>query len=337
VAAWVGSANAGDELVHAGLRLHLAALGVDPILPGRAGLVAAAVTRRVDGLVLGGGGLLQDETSGANLPFHLAPVLAARVPAVGVGLGAGPLTTRTGRALVRAALRRLVATSVRDAPSADLLVRVGAPNPIVAADLALALPPPAVEVDDVVIAALRPWAGRRHRLPVALRRRAAAGDPDHARRAAAALDATAERTGLGVRLVALEPPKDGPFLRAVAEQMRTPADVLEPAPLDVPAVVARGRVVVAMRYHAGIAAALGRRPAVLLGYSPKVHALAADLGARTLAWDLADPSLLPAAVADALGRSDDDLAERLDVLQRREAGNRGVLERLLPTRPDERA
>jgi polysaccharide pyruvyl transferase WcaK-like protein len=330
VAAWVGSANAGDELVHAGLRLHLDALGVDPVVPGRAGLVTAALTRRVEGLVLGGGGLLQDETSAANLPFHLAPVLVARVPAVGVGLGAGPLTTRSGRALVRTALQRLHAVSVRDAPSADVLMSLGAPRPIVTADLALRLQPPVVDVDDVVIAALRPWSGRRHRLPVALRRRgAAAVDADHARRAAVALDAVAERTGLGVRLVALEPPKDGPLLRAVADRMRAPATVVEPAPLEVPAVLARGRVLVAMRYHAGIAAALGRRPAVLLGYSPKVAALAADLDARALPWDLADPALLAAAVADALGRSDDDLAGRLDALQRREAGNREVLERLL--------
>src|SRR5690606_29444732 len=112
VAAWVGSANAGDELVHAGLRRHLADLGVEPVVGGRARLVAGAALGRVDALVLGGGGLLQDETSDLNLPSHLAPVLAARVPAAGVGLGAGPLVTRAGRALVRRALARLAAVAV---------------------------------------------------------------------------------------------------------------------------------------------------------------------------------------------------------------------------------
>jgi polysaccharide pyruvyl transferase WcaK-like protein len=154
-------------------------------------------------------------------------------------------------------------------------------------------------------------------------------DPLHAQRAAVALDAVAARTGLGLRLVALEPPKDAPLLRAVADRVHAPVEVVEPAPLDVPAVVARGRAVVAMRYHAGIAAALGGRPVVLLGYSPKVGGLGADLDARTLPWDLADPSLLPAAVLDALARPQDELEQRVAALQRREAANREVLERLV--------
>jgi polysaccharide pyruvyl transferase WcaK-like protein len=330
VAAWIGSPNAGDELVHAGLLRHLEALGADAEVPARGALIARAAARRMDGLVLGGGGLLQDETSGANLPYHLAPVLAARVPVAGVGLGAGPLTTRIGRSLTRRALARTVALSVRDVASADLVAGIGARRPIVAADLALNLPRPEVEVEDVLVASLRPWGGGRHRLPVALRRRSAAAvDETHAARAAAALDAAAERTGLAVRLVALEPPKDAPLLHAVAERLRSPVEVLRPAPLDVPAVVGAGRVVVAMRYHAGIAAALAGRPAVLLGYSPKVGGLGVDLDARTLPWDLADPSLLAAACVDALARPADRLASRLEALQARERGNRDVLEVLL--------
>jgi polysaccharide pyruvyl transferase WcaK-like protein len=323
VAAWIGSPNAGDELVHAGLRRHLDALGIDGAPAGR------LRTPGADGLVLGGGGLLQDETSSFNLPYHLAPVLTARVPVAGVGLGAGPLTTRAGRALTRLALARAVAVSVRDRASADLLEAVGLDRPVVAADLALNLPRPQVEVDDVVAVSLRPWGGGRHRLPVAVRRSAATVDPRHVERAAAALDAVAERTGLGLRLVALDPPKDAPLLRAVADRIDASVEVVEPAPLDVPAVIARGRAVVAMRYHAGIAAALGGRPVVLLGYSPKVGGLGTDLDARTLPWDLADPSLLPAAVVDALARPHDELEERVAALQRREAANRDVLERLV--------
>lgn len=334
IAAWVGSANAGDELVHAGLLRHLHELGATAIAPGRTALVAGVVKRGVDRLVLGGGGLLQDETSAANLPYHLAPVLAARVPAAGVGLGAGPLTTGLGRTLVRAALARTVAVAVRDQASADLLAGVGVDRPTVAADLALNLPRPQVEIDDVVVAALRPWSGRRHRLPVALRRRTiAAVDPLHVQRAVAGLDAAAERTGLRIRLVALEPPKDAPLLHAIADRLRSPAEVIEPAPLDVPSVVGRGRVVVAMRYHAGIAAALAGRPAVLLAYSAKVGGLGGDLGAPTLPWDLAEPDLLATACDDALHRSGDELDERLTELRQRERRNVEVLERLLAQRP----
>lgn len=332
VAAWIGSANAGDELVHAGLLRHLDALSVTAVVERRPALLADVVAKRADALVLGGGGLLQDETSAFNLPYHLGPVALARVPTAGVGLGAGRLSTGFGRRFTAAVLRRpvVVGIAVRDTASADLLAGLGVPRPVVAADLACNLPRPQVEVDDVLVASLRPWGGRRHRLPVAARRRSAtAVDPDHASRAAAALDAAAERTGLAVRLVALEPPKDSPLLHAVAERLRAPAEVVEPAPLDVPAAVARGRVVVAMRYHAGVAAALGRRPAVLLGYSPKVGGLGDDLDARTLPWDLRDPGLLAAAVVDALGRPADAVEERAAALQAREHRNRDVLEQLL--------
>jgi len=329
VAAWVGSPNAGDELVHAGLRRHLAALGATATVPGRAALIAAVACRRVDGLVLGGGGLLQDETSGANLPYHLSPSLAARVPAVGVGLGAGPLTTALGRRLTRAALARAVAVSVRDAPSADLLAQLGLARPAVTADLAFALPRPEVEVEDVVVAAFRPWTPRRHRLPVALRRRSAAlVQPDQVERAAAALDAVAERTGLGIRLVALEPPKDAPLLRAIADRLRAPTTVVEPAAFEVPDAVGSGRVVLAMRYHAGVGAALAGRPAVLLGYSPKVAGLAADLGSPALPWDLPDPGPVADAVVAGLARSTDELDARLTALLARERGNVDVLEQL---------
>lgn len=329
VSAWVGSSNAGDELVHAGLLRHLGALGVDAAVPSKAALIAAVVRRSVDGLVLGGGGLLQDETSGFNLPYHLAPSLAARVPAVGVGLGAGPLTTGFGRALVRHALTRAVAVTVRDGASAALVQDIGVRAPLLAADLAFNLPRPQVEVDDVVVAALRPWVARRHRLPVALRRSVAAVDDPHAARAAAALDAVAHATGLGIRLVALEPPKDAPLLRAIVERLRSPAEVVEPAPLDVPAVVGAGRLVVAMRYHAGVAAALAGRPAVLLAYSPKVGGLADDLGAPTLPWDLADAAPLVDAARTALRRTGDDLEARLAALVAREKRNRDVLELLV--------
>lgn len=323
VAAWTGSPNAGDELVHAGLRRHLDSLGVGSVV------VRRPIDRGADRLVLGGGGLLQDETSAFNLPYHLAPALTSGAPFAGVGLGAGPITTRLGRRLTRVVLGRAREVGVRDGASAELLARLGLPRPVIAADLALNLPRPQVEVDDVVVVSLRPWGGRRHRLPVAIRRSATTVDAVHADRAAVALDAVARRTSLSLRLVALEPTKDAPLLHAVADRVRGPVEVLEPAPMDVPAVVAAGRAVVAMRYHAGISAALGGRPSVLLGYSPKVGGLGADLDARTLPWDLREPALLAAAVVDALARPHDELEERLAALQAREAGNRAVLERLL--------
>ena len=190
VAGWVGSTNLGDELVLAGLTALLRAEGhgvtavsVDPAaterthgIPAVAPAQVLAAAGRADAVVLGGGGLLQDETSALNLPYHLSRVWAGRArrtPVVGLGLGAGRLTTRLGRALVRASLAGVPLT-VRDAPSADLLAGLGLPRPTVAADLALALPPTTGEPRDRLVVCLRPWTGRSGGLLPASRRAAAA-------------------------------------------------------------------------------------------------------------------------------------------------------------------
>jgi polysaccharide pyruvyl transferase CsaB len=352
VAAWVGSTNLGDELVFAALTAKLArrgltpvAVSVDPagtrrdhgveaVASGRPGAVARVVGT-ADGVVLGGGGLLQDETSPFNLPLHLSrPVLALRrrTPFAGIGLGAGRLTTRAGRAQVRAVLARAVAVSCRDEHSADLLAGLGLRRPLVAADLALALPRPRVEVQDRIVASLRPWSGRRSLLPVSVRHRTAAPSAPEwfLTGMAAALDEAARRTGLEVHLVAFQCDRDDEVHRLVADRMSTPVTTAVPDVHTVVEEVARGRVVVGMRYHAGVAATLAGRPSVLVGYSTKVLALAHDLGrgATARTWDPGSLVEVGADVEEVLGR-DDDVEEALARLRTREAANDGALDRLL--------
>lgn len=347
VAAWVGSTNLGDELVFAGLRRLLQARGhavtavsVDPEATRRVhGVDAVAPAQlvgalgRADAVVFGGGGLLQDESSALNLPYHLSRVWAAaarRTPVVGLGLGAGRLDTRAGRSLVRATFGR-TPLSVRDAPSADLLANLGLPRPVVAADLALELPDVDVPAQDRLVVCLRPWSGRRGGLRPA--DRAAAGAPPAPEPVLAAtareLDAAAAATGLAPHLVALQADRDGPLHDAVAERMRSPVTTARPDLAALPAEVASGRVVAAMRYHGGLCAVLAGRPAVLIGYSPKVDALAGELGpgGRLLPWDAAGPAGLAAAVEAVVGQGDAVLAARATL---RERGRRHdeVLERL---------
>ena len=138
VSAWAGSTNFGDELLLFALISKLRSRGVvveaistRPRLTERAHGVRAvshrdllAVDRTVRAgaaLVVGGGGLLQDETSPLNLPYHLSRAWLARarkIPFAGIGLGAGPLRTRLGRGQVRRALRGAVGIAVRDGTNA---------------------------------------------------------------------------------------------------------------------------------------------------------------------------------------------------------------------------
>lgn len=244
-----------------------------------------------------------------------------------MGLGAGRLTTRTGRLRVRSVLAR-VPLAVRDAGSADLLVSLGLPRPTVAADLTLSLTPPDVDPVDRIVVCLRPWSGRRHRLPARFRRHHV--DPVFVAGAARSLDSLSEATGLPVHFVAFEAPKDGPLHDAVAARMRSAHTLTYPNVGNVVAEVAASRLVVSMRYHGGMAAVLGGRPALLVGYSDKVDALAADLGpgAAGLRWT-------PTGLGDLVGpgwsvlERDDDVVEARHRLADRERGNGRVLDALL--------
>ena len=348
VAAWAGSTNLGDELVLAALveklrlrGVHPQILSIDPAGTRAVHGVPAVATRtlgnplaaRPAGVVLGGGGLLQDETSPLNLPYHLGRArLAAlpRRPLAGIGLGAGPLGSR-GRWLVRRALSPAVAVSVRDAGSQELLRSLGVTSTL-AADLAVSLPTPQVGVEGRVGVALRPWSGARTTVPVARRRGSRTPPaPDwFVPGMAAALDEVAGRTGLAVHFVAMQRDRDDAVHRAVAERMGADATFATPDVGGAVAEVASCEAVVAMRYHAGVAALLGGRPAALIGYSPKVSSLAAEVphGMVGITWSRTAPRQLADGLLGVLGATD-PVVEARERLRRRERGNDDVLDLLL--------
>lgn len=349
VAAWIGSANAGDELIFTALRTKLLARGAHvtaiSTTPGSAHdkgvtevghlapVAVISAIRSSDALVFGGGGLLQDQTSPFNLPYHLSRLAIARAagtPRAAIGVGAGPLHTAVGRAQVRAALRGATAVSARDRGSVEVLRRAGVTDVRLAADLALSLPAPRVAAEDRICACLRPWRGPRGRLPVTTRARRDVTAAPMVDRLARGLDEAAGRLGLPVRLVAMQPGWDGLLHARVAERMRATVTVVRPPADRVLDVIAASRVVVAMRYHAAIAAVLAGRPAVVIGYDPKLVGIAEAMGpaARLLAWAPADLELLGAAMA-GVAHEGADLPKVLADLRARERINDTVLDDLL--------
>jgi polysaccharide pyruvyl transferase WcaK-like protein len=141
---------------------------------------------------------------------------------------------------------------------------------------------------------------------------------------AAELDRTARASGLDVHLVALQADRDGPLHDAVAARMSVPVTTARPSLADLPAEIGTGRVVLAMRYHGALCAVLAGRPAVLVGYSPKVDALAGELGpaGRLLPWRASGLSGAAEAVEAVAGHGTNAARDRL---RAREAGNREVL------------
>ncbi|MGH9273495.1 MAG: polysaccharide pyruvyl transferase family protein, partial [Acidimicrobiales bacterium] len=178
------------------------------------------------------------------------------------------------------------------------------------------------------VVCLRPWSGRRHRLPARLRRHRP--DDRFAAGAARSLDELTEATGLPVHLVAFDAPKDGPLHEAVATRMRIAPTLASPDRHHVLDEVAASRLVVAMRYHGGMAAVLAGRPAVLVGYSPKVDALALELGPGAVArrWSADGLGDVTAAATQVLDRGDDVVAARAVLIERERANGR-LLDQLL--------
>jgi polysaccharide pyruvyl transferase CsaB len=349
VAAWIGSANAGDELIFVALQrkllargAHVTAITTGPTTAGacddvvRVGHLSPAALRAVgtgDALLFGGGGLLQDHTSAFNLPYHLsrmALAAALRTPRAVIGVGAGPLHTAAARAQVRRALRSAVAISVRDRRSFEVLRTAGVSGIRLAADLALSLPTPKAAADDVICACLRPWRAARGRLPVSTRRRSEITADHMVDRLARGLDDASGRLGMPVRMVALQPGWDDHLHRRVADRMHAPVTLTAPGSGQVLELIAASRVVVAMRYHAAIGAVLAGRPAALIGYDPKLSSLADAMGpsGRLLPWTRAGLDDLGAATAGVAQRTA-GLPAVLADLRTRERVNDTVLDDLL--------
>jgi len=345
VAGWVGSTNLGDELLFRVLRGLLADRGVtvgapsvDPVSTttvhdveafghfGPSALRRSLVTS--DAFVFGPGGLLQDETSIWNLPYHLRRLRSVRrvgIPWAGIGLGADGLITERGRSRVRQALVGHTAIAVRDEPSAEALRALGVDRVVRSADLAFLAEPPTISKDGALGVCLRaPQSGR---LRPGVLDTGRTWSEDRAAALAAALDDTCRDTGLTTRFVALDAPTDSVLHRQVADRMATPAEVVEPDLDGVVGALARVDAVATMRYHGAVLAALSGAAVVALPYSPKLRSLANDLGPGATVHEGEAGGLVAAVSSVLTGRS--HLADAVYYLRTLAGRNIDVLDSLL--------
>ena len=310
---YYGEHNLGDDAL---LQVLLSQLpeGVEPLVTAadRAAVEAAFRVATVDrrrlpevlralpgcqALVLGGGSLLQDSTSFRSLVYYGALITAARLRGLPVllwGQGLGPLRRRRSRLLARALLAMATAISWRDPASARLAAGWGI-DAGQGSDPVWALPP-------------QDWQGPGG--PIILCWRPVAGLDDRGwRLLLEAIDAVAERCDRPLHWLPFHQDQDTDLLadldrrgllsaslrrRSLVVQVSTPEQAMRQF---------RGAsLVVAMRLHGLILAALSGSPCVALSYDPKVKAAAGSLGCPCL--DLGRlPHGEPAADAEALAAS----------------------------------
>ena len=237
-------------------------------------------------LVLGGGSLLQDSTSFRSLLYYAALIGSARLQGKPVLLwaqGLGPLRRRRSRSLVRLLLPMASGVTWRDPASAQLGRALGLT---------------AAHGSDAVWALQRQhWLGRGGPLLVCWR------PTPHLQGEAwrpylEALELLAERSNREVIWLPFHRDQDGTLLSEltaaglVGEALQRRSRVIQAhTPDEAMALFRTAGLVVAMRLHALILAALSGAPVSALSYDPKVQACATELGCTWL--DLADQPPAP--------------------------------------------
>lgn len=228
-------------------------------------------------LVLGGGSLLQDATSFRSLLYYAALILVARrrgLPVLLWGQGLGPLRRRRSRALARLLLAVVSGISWRDAASARLAAGWG----IAAAQGS----------DPVWGLQPQDWQGRGG--PIVVCWRPVSQLDDHGwRLLLSALERLAECSDRPVHWLPFHQEQDSGLLddlqrrgligealrqRSVLVQASTPEQAMDQFRV--------ASLVVAMRLHGLILAALAGSPCAALSYDPKVAAAAEALGCPCL-------------------------------------------------------
>jgi polysaccharide pyruvyl transferase CsaB len=313
VSGYYGYANAGDEAVLAGMLATFRAVepsfeavvlsgdpehtrrthGVEAIR--RTDLPAVARTLRAgDGLISGGGSLLQDRTSPRPIAYYTGVMHLARVlgrPYVVHAQGLGPIRLRANRWLAAAGLRGAARVTLRDAASVDLARELGVRRPIeLAPDPALAMVSTPDESPRHVLVAIRDWGGADAHLAgllAALRRLAA----DHP-----------------ILAMPMQDPADRETSERIVDGIDG-ASVMPPgADLEAQLAAIGGSVlVIGMRLHALILAAAAHVPALAISYDPKVDAFAAHVG-QPVVGRVGEPIDEAALVAAARAALDTDPA-----------------------------
>jgi polysaccharide pyruvyl transferase CsaB len=226
-----------------------------------------------DALVLGGGSLLQDATSFNSLLYYLALIVAVRLqgkPVLLWGQGLGPFRRRRSRALVRMVLPLATGISWRDPDSAALAARWGVDAPI-GTDPVWGLPP-------------QPWSGAGG--PIILCwRQSPLLDQGRWLALLSALDQLADRAGRPVHWLPFHLDQDRGLLAELDRRGWLPARLASRSSLvevsSPEAALARfagAGLVIAMRLHGLILAALAGAPCAALSYDPKVRSAAEGIG-----------------------------------------------------------
>lgn len=234
-------------------------------------------------LISGGGSLLQDVSSKNSPLYYLAVIFIARLLGKPVHIfaqGVGPLTVKRNRRLTAWLMNQASAITVRENGSKEELLALGVTRPIeVTADPVLGLSPENVNPDSVAAIFARNNVCLEEgdkKLGVFIR---SWGDNAYIGELAVALDQLSEQDWKIV-FVPMQFPQDITIAKETAKLMQHEVSILREMynPEEILSIVQQFDVILGMRLHALIDAAVLGKPLVGLSYDPKVDRFLVQVG-----------------------------------------------------------
>lgn len=229
--------------------------------------------KNADGLISGGGSLLQDETGRKSIAYYAGVMKIAqllRKPVFVYAQGIGPINLRANQLIVKNTLQSANLLTVRDTASKILLEEIGVKAPIgLVPDPVMGMDPSGFQSDwlaaqsftgPVVTVSIRDWTEELSYLD----------------EIASALDELAER-GRNIVLVPMHGKHDLSTSERVKGMMANDATIFphDSSIEQKMAVIKDSDVLLGMRLHALIFAAVGYTPFAAISYDPKIDSFSA--------------------------------------------------------------
>ncbi|WP_245831876.1 polysaccharide pyruvyl transferase CsaB [Oceanobacillus senegalensis] len=229
--------------------------------------------KKADGLISGGGSLLQDKTGPKSIPYYTAIIRMAkhyRKPVFIYAQGIGPIDRKLNQWIVKRILNKVDSITVRDSFSKELLEQVGVkkektivPDPVLALQyepVSCDWQPDLPDGQPYITVSVRNWET----------------DKPYKRKIAASLDLLAQ-AGYAIVFVPMHGEQDEQASQETAAMMKeesfmAPGDL---SPEEKVTVIGESKLLIGMRLHALIFSAISYTPFVAISYDPKITSFAA--------------------------------------------------------------